>query len=41
MLSDGPVLSSEATLFRSHAACWSSCDRDGLARLRARLGLDR
>ena len=40
MLSDGPILASEATLFRSRMADWTDRTRESLARLRARLGLE-
>lgn len=41
ILSDGPVLSSEATLFRSRTRQLSDPERESLARIRARLGLVR
>ncbi len=40
MLSDGPVLASEATVFRSRRAGWGDEERRSLARFRARLGLN-
>ncbi|WOI55507.1 ATP phosphoribosyltransferase [Palleronia sp. LCG004] len=39
MLSDGPVLASQATLFRSRTAEWDEPTRKSLARLQARLDL--
>lgn len=38
-LADGPILASEAVLFRARAAAWDEATRATLARLRARLGL--
>lgn len=40
MLSDGPVLSSEATLYRSRVARWTDVERTILDRFKTRIGLE-